>query len=46
MKRALSVREHLEKYLNEGMDKKEAIKAVSRDRGVPKNEIYREAIDL
>ncbi len=43
---ALSVREHLEKYLNEGMDKKEAIKAVSRDRGVPKNEIYREAIDL
>lgn len=43
---ALGVREHLQKYLDEGMDKKEAIKAVSRDRGVPKNEIYQAAIDL
>lgn len=43
---ALSVREHLQKYLRDGMDKKEAVKAVSRDRGVPKNEVYQEAIDL
>ncbi|MDE6412004.1 MAG: 16S rRNA (cytidine(1402)-2'-O)-methyltransferase [Clostridia bacterium] len=43
---ALSVREHLQKYLSEGMDKKEAIKLVSRERGVPRNEVYQEAIDL
>lgn len=43
---ALSVREHLQKYLDEGIDKKEAIKLVARDRGVPKNEIYREALEL
>ena len=43
---ALSVREHLQKYLSEGLNKKEAVKAVSRDRGVPKNEVYQAAIDL
>lgn len=42
----LSVGEHLKKYLDAGMDKKEAVKAVARDRGVPKNEIYREALKL
>ena len=43
---ALSVREHVQTYLNEGMDKKEAIKAVARDRGLPKNEVYKEVLDL
>ena len=43
---ALSVREHVGAYLAKGLDKKEAIKAVSRDRGVPKNEIYQAVLDL
>ena len=42
----LSVREHLMKYIKEGMTKKEAIKKVSKERKVKKNEIYQEAIDL
>ena len=43
---ALSVREHIKAYLERGMDKKEAIKTVARDRGVSKNEVYQEALDL
>lgn len=43
---ALSVREHLQKYLGDGMDKKEAVKAVARDRGVAKNEVYQIALKL
>ena len=37
---ALSVEEHVEHYISSGMSKKDAIKAVAKDRGVPKNEIY------
>jgi 16S rRNA (cytidine1402-2'-O)-methyltransferase len=37
---ALSVQEHMDIYLNQGMDKKEAMKAVSADRGVSKRDIY------
>ena len=43
---ALGVREHVLYYMKEGVGKKEAIKAVCRDRGVPKNEVYREVLDL
>ena len=43
---ALSVREHVQKYMNDGMEKKDAIKAVSRDRGVNKNAVYQEVLDL
>ncbi len=42
----LSVKEHLLEYMNNGMTKKEAIKAVTKERKVKKNEIYQEAIDL
>ena len=37
---SLSVFEHLDFYINQGEDKKSAIKLVARDRGVPKREIY------
>ena len=37
----LSVDEHIAYYVNGGMAKNEAIKAVARDRNVPKNEIYK-----
>lgn len=36
----LSLQEHMDIYLNKGMDKKEAMKIVSTDRGVSKREIY------
>ena len=38
----MSVIEHVEKYISEGMNQKEAIKAVATDRSVPKREIYNE----
>ncbi len=43
---ALSPREHVSHYLAEGMDKKEAVKRTARDRGVSKNEIYQDTLDL
>lgn len=36
----LTVAEHVEYYLSQGMDKKEAMKAAATDRGVSKREIY------
>ena len=42
----LSVAEHLDYYLKSGMNKPEAIKAVARDRNVPKNTIYKETINI
>ena len=43
---ALSVREHVLAYMEQGLDKKEALKRTARDRGVSKSDIYRETIDL
>ena len=36
----MSIEAHMELYLQKGMDRKEAMKAVAADRGVPKREIY------
>jgi len=36
----LSVAEHLEYYMAQGIDKKEAMKKIAQDRGVSKREIY------
>lgn len=36
----LSVKEHYNYYLKQGLDNKEAMKAVARDRGTSKSEIY------
>lgn len=41
----LSIPEHMELYLSKGMDKKEAMKAVAKDRGVPKQEVYRACLE-
>ena len=40
----LSVEEHLQIYLNQGMDKKEAMKRTAKDRGASKRDIYQEMI--
>ena len=42
----LSEKQHLLHYMSGGMDKKEAIKQVAKDRGVPKSEIYKISLDL
>ena len=36
----LSIERHMEQYLAQGSSKKEAMKLVAKDRGVPKREIY------
>lgn len=36
----MSIDEHVEIYITKGMDKKEAMKKVARDRGVSKRDIY------
>ena len=40
----MSVSEHMDMYLSEGLDKKEAMKRVAKDRGVGKRDIYKELL--
>lgn len=42
---ALSLEDHLNHYLDKGMSKKEAIKTIAKDRGLPKREIYQHFIE-
>ena len=42
----VSVKEHLMRYIDQGMSKKEAIKQVAIDRDMSKRDVYSEAIDL
>ncbi len=37
----LSLKEHMEQYLSGGMDRKDAMKAVAKDRGMSKRDVYR-----
>lgn len=37
---SVSIDEHMDFYLNQGIDKKEAMKMVARDRGITKREVY------
>ncbi|OOM79773.1 ribosomal RNA small subunit methyltransferase I [Clostridium puniceum] len=37
----LSIEEHILKYVNDGMNKKDAIKLVAKERELPKNEVYK-----
>ena len=43
---ALSVREHVLYYMEQGAEKKEALKRAAKDRGVPKSALYKEMLDL
>ena len=43
---SLSVTEHVNFYIDQGQDKKEAMKSAARDRGVTKSEIYREYVTI
>ena len=43
---ALSEKEHIQHYMQAGLEKKEALKRAAKDRGVSKSELYPFAIDL
>ena len=36
----MSIEVHMEYYISQGVDRKEAMKKVAKDRGVQKREIY------
>ena len=40
----MTLQEHMQMYLDEGLDKKEAMKKVATDRGVSKRDIYNELL--
>ena len=40
----MSLEDHLDYYMKGGMDKKEAMKAVAKDRGVSRREIYQQTL--
>ena len=42
----LTISEHVLHYINLGVDKKEAVKIVAQDRGIPKNEVYQQALNM
>ena len=42
----LSIEEHILKYVNSGINKKEAIKLVAKERELPKSEVYKFSTDI
>lgn len=42
---SMSVEEHMEQYLSQGKDKKEAMKLVAKDRGISKREVYQMVLE-
>ena len=43
--REMSLEEHMEFYLSQGISKKEAMKAVAKDLGIPKRDVYQKLIE-
>ena len=41
----MSITDHVDMYINQGMDKKEAMKAAAKDRGVSKRDIYQALLE-
>lgn len=42
----ISIQEHMQQYLDSGLDKKEAMKRVAKDRGVGKRDIYQALLEV
>jgi 16S rRNA (cytidine1402-2'-O)-methyltransferase len=42
----LSIEEHILKYINKGINKKEAIKLVAKEREIPKSEVYKFSTEI
>ena len=40
----ISIEEHMEYYTRQGMDKKEAMKSVAKDRGIGKRDVYQQLL--
>ncbi len=43
---AMSLPDHMDHYMNQGMSQKDAMKAVAKDRGVGKRDIYQQLLEL
>ena len=43
---SLSEEEHIKHYINNGMDKKEALKTVAKERGVSKSSLYKYTVEM
>ena len=41
----MSIEEHVEYYVSQGMDKKEAMKAAGNDRGMSKRDVYQALLE-
>lgn len=41
----LSLKDHMEHYENQGIDHKEAMKLVAKDRGIPKRDVYQALLE-
>ena len=41
----LTLSEHMDIYLKQGLSKKDAMKAVAKDRNVPKRDIYNQLLE-
>ncbi|MBU3145948.1 16S rRNA (cytidine(1402)-2'-O)-methyltransferase [Clostridium sp. CF012] len=42
----LTIEEHIEKYMAEGINKKDAMKKVAKDRGMSKSETYKHSLNI
>jgi 16S rRNA (cytidine1402-2'-O)-methyltransferase len=42
----MSIEEHIRYYIEQGVDKKEAVKKVASDRGLSKREVYSVSVDM
>ena len=40
----MSIEEHMDYYMNQGIDKKEAMKLVAKDRGISKRDVYQQLL--
>ena len=41
----VTIAEHMDRYLSQGMDKKEAMKKVAKDRGISKRDVYQSLLE-
>lgn len=42
----ISIKEHIRMYMEQGLSKKDSIKKVAKERNIPKQQVYREGIEL
>ncbi|MBU3113141.1 16S rRNA (cytidine(1402)-2'-O)-methyltransferase [Clostridium lacusfryxellense] len=43
---SLTIEEHIIRYMDDGISKKDAMKKVAKDRDLPKSEIYKHSLDI